>query len=170
MKNRSINGMVSQAAAMFAFVALALIFSVIGGQPVQAQDSTPAPAKVADEMVKAWNELNLDKIVNTFAEDGVLHSVMVDPIKGRAKLREHLGAFLNGATRLELKIKKVAVVGNTVFLERVDDFDYKGKHGAVPVVGVMDIKNGKVQEWREYYDRASLMKEMGLDTPAPAKN
>lgn len=168
MKRLSINGMVSQVASMFAFVALALILAVSGGHPVQAQDSNPA--KVADEMVKAWNELNLDKIVNTFAEDGVLHSVMVAPIKGRDHLREHLGAFLNGATRLELKIKKVAVVGNTVFLERVDDFDYKGKHGAVPVVGVMDIKNGKVQEWREYYDRASLLKEMGLDTPAPAKN
>lgn len=164
--SRMLNGMVSRGAAMFAFFVL-----VLGGHPVQAKDAAePSPVKVAEEMVKAWNDLNVDKIVDMFAEDGVLHSVMVAPIKGRKALRDHLGPFLVGATRLELKLKNVAVVGNTVFLERIDDFDYKGKHGAVPVVGVLDIKNGKVQEWREYYDRASLMKEMGLDTAAPAKH
>lgn len=164
--SRILNGMVSRGAAMFAFLVLAL-----GGHPVQATDTADSPSViVAKEMVKAWDELNVDKIVDLFAEDGVLHSVMVDPIKGRKALRDHLGPFLVGATRLELKLRNVAVVGNTVFLERVDDFDYKGKHGAVPVVGVLDIKNGKVQEWREYYDRASLLREMGLDTPAPAKH
>ncbi len=166
MKSRLLNGKVSYIAAMFAFIVLAT-----GGQPVQAQDKAKdSPTKVAQDMVQAWNELNVDKIVDTFAEDGVLHSVMVAPIKGRKALRDHLGPFLQGATRLELKLKNVAVVGNTVFLERVDDFDYKGRHGAVPVVGVLDIKNGKVQEWREYYDRASLLKEMGLDTAAPEKH
>jgi limonene-1,2-epoxide hydrolase len=29
-------------------------------------------------------------------------------------------------------------------------------------VGVLDIRNGKVREWREYYDRASLLREMGV--------
>jgi limonene-1,2-epoxide hydrolase len=32
----------------------------------------------------------------------------------------------------------------------------------VPVVGILDVRNGKVQEWREYYDRASLMSAMGV--------
>jgi limonene-1,2-epoxide hydrolase len=123
---------------------------------------TKAPLKVAEEMVDAWNKLDLDRIVDTFAEDGVLHSVMIEPVKGREALRTRLGAFLTGATRLNLQLKNVAVVGNTVFLERVDDFDYKGKHGAVPVVGVMEISDGKVKIWREYYDRDQLLHEMGI--------
>jgi limonene-1,2-epoxide hydrolase len=129
--------------------------------------TSKSAVSVAEEMVTAWNNLDVDQIIDTFAEDGVLHSVMIEPIKGRKALREHLSGLLAGATRLELRLKNVAVVGNTVFLERVDDFDYKGLHGAIPVVGVMEISDGKVQIWREYYDRASLMKEMGLNQPAP---
>ena len=49
-----------------------------------------------------------------------------------------------------------------VFIERVDDFVYRGKHGAVPVVGVVEVEKGRVQAWREYYDRAQLLEAMGV--------
>jgi limonene-1,2-epoxide hydrolase len=32
----------------------------------------------------------------------------------------------------------------------------------VPVVGVLEIEGGKITAWREYYDRAMLVREMGL--------
>ncbi|KCZ54758.1 hypothetical protein HY29_13245 [Hyphomonas beringensis] len=121
---------------------------------------------VAMEMVTAWNELDVDGIVNSFAPEGELHSMMKDPIVGRDALRAHMGALLNSATRLELQLKTVAVKGNTVILERVDDFDVNGKHGSVPVVGVLVIEDGHVAEWREYYDRNQLLSEMGMPTSA----
>jgi limonene-1,2-epoxide hydrolase len=43
----------------------------------------------------------------------------------------------------------------------VDDFVYHGNHGEVPVVGVVEVENGHVKAWREYYDRAQLLKAMG---------
>lgn len=144
---------------------LPLFIGVAACQPApQEKEEAPMsdPAlKVANEMVAAWNDLDLDRIIALFAEDGVLHSVMIDPIVGRENLREHIGRVLEGATRLELKIKNTAVVGDTVILERVDDFEVNGRPGAVPVVGVLVIKDGFVAEWREYYDRAQLLSEMG---------
>lgn len=131
------------------------------GQQEEAEMSDPA-LTVANEMVTAWNELDLDRIVETFAEDGVLHSMMIDPIVGRDDLRSHIGKVIEGATRLELKLKTVAVTGNTVILERVDDFDVNGRSGAVPVVGILVIEDGLVAEWREYYDRNQLLSEMGM--------
>ncbi|WP_165793782.1 nuclear transport factor 2 family protein [Hyphococcus luteus] len=125
---------------------------------------------VANEMVTAWNDLDTDRIVALFAEDGSLHSMMKEPIIGREKLRDHIGALLNGATHLELNLRTVAVKGNTVFLERVDEFTVNGKPGSVPVVGVLDIKNGHVVEWREYYDRNQLLSEMGVSAPEPANS
>lgn len=120
---------------------------------------------VAQEMVTAWNELDVDRIANLFAPDAVLHSMMIEPIHGRETLREHLGKLLEHATRLELQLKTVAATGNTVFLERVDDFDVNGQHGSVPVTGVLVIENGMVSEWREYYDRNELLTEMGVIQP-----
>lgn len=122
---------------------------------------------VAKEMVVAWNELDVDKIASLFSEDAVLHSMMIEPIQGRENLREHLGALLENASRLELQLRTVSATGNTVFLERVDDFDVNGKHGSVPVTGVLVIEDGKVAEWREYYDRNELLTEMGVIQPEP---
>lgn len=161
-------GIILSRSVKFALASLALLLAIVTAADGNAEETptTSSPQKVAEKMVKAWNTLNLDMIVDTFSEDGVLHSVMIEPIQGRPALRAHLGAFLVGVTRLDLQLKNVAVVGNTVFLERVDDFDYKGKHGTVPVVGVMEISDGKVKVWREYYDRAQLMREMGIAAPA----
>jgi len=163
MNLRLITRATSSIAVMFV-----LAFALIGASPVNAKDTADSPAlKAAQNMVQAWNELNLDKMIDAFSEDAILHSMMIEPIKGRKALREHLGRLLQGATRLELQLKNVAVVGNTVFLERVDDFDYNGRRGVVPVVGVLEIEDGKVKVWREYYDRAQLLKEMGLEGGLP---
>ncbi len=111
---------------------------------------------VADEMIDAWNTMDWDRMYDTFAEDGILHSVMIDPIVGRETIRRRLTPLLEQLDRIELQIGNKGVVGDVVMFERVDDFVYKGVHSRVPVVGVMEISNGKVDVWREYYDKASL--------------
>ncbi|MFC3052598.1 SgcJ/EcaC family oxidoreductase [Kordiimonas pumila] len=142
-------------------------------QAIAETETEKASLSVAMDMVQAWNELDVDKIADLFAEDAVLHSVMIEPIQGREVLRAHLAALLKGASYLELQLKNVAVSGNVVFLERVDTFKVGEQEGAVPVVGILVIKDGHVQEWREYYDRAQLLSEMGvaqIDSPALNKH
>ena len=124
--------------------------------------------EVAEEMVAAWNDLDADRIADLFTEDAVLHSMMIEPIQGRENLRAHIGALLQGASHLELKLKNVMVSGDTVMLERVDEFTVNGRDGAVPVVGILEIKDGLVSEWREYYDRNQLLTEMGVTSHDPA--
>src|SRR4051812_13311286 len=116
---------------MAAAIGLALMPSV-----GRAAEATPAAA--AKEMVAAWEALDLDRIMRAFSDEPVLQSMMSEPIKGQATIRSHLAALLKGATKLELKVKNQAVVGNIVFLERVDDFILNGRHGSTPVVGVME--------------------------------
>ena len=122
------------------------------------------PLVVAHNMVSAWNALDVNGIADLFAEDGRFQSMMLkDAYVGREAIRAHFAQLLDGATALKLQLRNVAVSAGTVFLERVDFFTYKGRDGSVPVVAVLDIRGGKVAEWREYYDRASLLREMGLD-------
>jgi limonene-1,2-epoxide hydrolase len=66
-------------------------------------------------------------------------------------------------TEVRIVVRNAAVVGDSVFLERVDGFVLDGRPGAMPVVGVLEIEDGKVREWREYYDRATLLRGMGLE-------
>ena len=118
---------------------------------------------VANEVIDAWNNMDWDRAWDTFAEDGVLHSVMSDPVVGKDAVSTRLSAVVDGLTRIELQIINMGIINDVVVLERVDDFDYKGKHSRVPVVGIMEISDGKVNEWREYYDKATLVEALTVE-------
>jgi limonene-1,2-epoxide hydrolase len=117
---------------------------------------------VARDMFDAWNTQDWDRAIGLFAPDGVLHSVMQDPLVGRDAIGERIRSLVRGLERIELRVKALGVIGGRVFVERVDDFDVNGHHGEVPVVGILSIEDGHVTEWLEYYDRATLMRGMGL--------
>ncbi len=119
---------------------------------------------VANEVVDAWNNMDWQRAFDTFAEDGVLHSMMAQPFVGREAISERLYAVVDGLDRIELEVVNMGVINDVVVLERVDDLVYKGKHSRIPVVGVMEISNGKVDEWREYYDKATLMAALTAET------
>ncbi|MAK64751.1 MAG: limonene-1,2-epoxide hydrolase [Maricaulis sp.] len=118
---------------------------------------------VVMDMVDAWNTHDWDRVANLFAEDGVLHSMMVDPVVGRDTIGARISHLGEGIEEITLRVRHVGVIDGVVFIERVDDFTYHGHSGAVPVVGVIEIgEDGLITEWREYYDRAQLLGAMGL--------
>lgn len=133
--------------------------------PIQAQESivTKDPRiAVVEEMIHAWNVRDWNKVGELFTEDGVLHSMMIEPVHGRAAIAARISALGAGIESITLHIHNIGVVGNAVVIERTDEFVYNGHHGKVPVVGVLEIEGGKVKAWREYYDRAQLLAEMGV--------
>lgn len=58
----------------------------------------------------------------------------------------------------ELEVRHVAHAGNVVFIERFETF--RNPDGSVylalPVVGVAEFADGKITEWREFYDSAVI--------------
>ncbi|MCT9935302.1 nuclear transport factor 2 family protein [Planotetraspora sp. A-T 1434] len=123
---------------------------------------TDQKIRVAQDMIDAWNALDWERVISLFAPDGVLHSVMQEPLAGREAIRERLAVLAEGLERLDIRVKAMGVVDDRVFMERLDVFDARGSHGEVPVVGVLRIEDGLVAEWLEYYDRATLLRGMGL--------
>ncbi len=117
---------------------------------------------VVEQMIEAWNTRNWPLVAQLFAEDGVLHSMMIEPVVGRAAIDARISAMGAGISEITLNIRNIGRIGTAVFIERVDSFTYKGHKGEVPVVGVLEVEDGKVKEWREYYDRAELVAAMGL--------
>jgi limonene-1,2-epoxide hydrolase len=117
---------------------------------------------LAREMFAAWDALDWDRVVDLFADDGVLHSVMQEPVVGRDAIAERMAILGSKCERLTLHVKALGVIDGRVFVERVDDFDFDGHHGEVPVVGVLRMDAGRVTEWLEYYDRPTLLAGMGV--------
>ena len=150
---------------MRAFLGLsAVVLALVAApMPAQAADTDASRVAVVKEMIAAWKSADWRKVGDLFAEDGVLHSMMIEPVKGREAIYQRIAALGKGAPGgVVLDVSHMGVIDGLVFIERVDRFVYNGKPGAVPVVGVLDVRDGKVQVWREYYDRAHLLSEMGV--------
>jgi limonene-1,2-epoxide hydrolase len=137
-------------------IALAAML-VAAAPPTRAADTDASRIAVAREMIAAWKAADWRKVADLFADDGVLRSMMLEPVTGRAAIYDRIAALGKGAPGgVTLDVAHMGVIDGLVFLERTDRFVYNGHPGAVPVVGVLDVRDGKVREWREYYDRASL--------------
>lgn len=148
---------------MLGLAALALTLA-IGAAPMRAAaaDTDAERIAVTKDMIAAWKAADWKKVADLFAPNGVLRSMMLEPVVGREAIHARIAALGKGAPDgVTLDVAHMGVIDGLVFIERTDRFVYNGKPGAVPVVGVLDIRDGKVQEWREYYDRAELMKALG---------
>lgn len=129
-----------------------------------APDAAPTANAIAvvEQMFAAWHERDWERAYALFHEDGVLHSMMMEPIVGRAAIRARLEPLLAGIERIDLEVRRIGVVDGAVVVERVDDFVFRGHAGRVPVVGVLEVEDGLIKVWREYYDHAQLRAAMGV--------
>ncbi|MBU1376491.1 MAG: nuclear transport factor 2 family protein [Alphaproteobacteria bacterium] len=113
-------------------------------------------------MAAAWKAMDWRKVADMFTPDGVLHSMMVDPIVGREAVYKRVAGLGDGLESITLNISHMGVVDGILYMERVDEFVIRGKAGSAPVVGVLEFDGPLISVWREYYDRAHLLKNMGL--------
>lgn len=143
---------------------MTVIVLLLMAYPVAAQESegkSLESKKVVDEFMATWTHGNVDKTVSYLAEDVDYINIPLEPIKGRAKAREFLAPFFNKdpliipfAVRTE--IKQTLAEGAIVMQERVDYFKLAGKEWALPVVGIFEVKNGKIAVWKDYFDMGQL--------------
>lgn len=152
-----------------AICAATLFITVAIAGEHETYNSDQAKINVVMKMVNAWNTEDWDQVVDLFTEDGILHSMMVEPIKGRNSINARISHMGKGIDSITLNLKHIGVIDGVVFIERVDEFVYKGHAGSVPVVGVIVVENDRVKEWREYYDRQELLEAMGLSTDFDAQ-
>jgi len=134
---------------------------VLGASPARADTDAQKLATVR-QMIDAWNQRNWQQVYELFAQDGVLQSMMLPPTVGRDAIQQRIAGLAKDISAIELRVRHIGVVDGVVFIERVDDFVYRGRHGAVPVVGVVEVEQGRVKAWREYYDRAQMIDALGL--------
>lgn len=159
MKHRSPNSSLAVLSALFlSFVAL----------PAWA-DTDEEKLATAQKMVDAWNRVDWEAVYALFSEDAVMHSMMSDPVVGRDNIRKRFSRFTPGVERIELQLARIGIIDGAVVMERVDDFVYNGKHSRVPVAGVLEIDNGLVTEWREYYDHHQLAEALTTDDMLAAR-
>ena len=116
---------------------------------------------VVDTFIAAWGKKDLDEIMGFFSDDAVYENVPIDPpSEGLEAIRKTIEGFIGMAEKIEFVVHHQAVNGNIVLNERTDRFLIGEKWAEGRVMGVFELRDGKIAAWRDYFDMAQFTAEM----------
>lgn len=119
-------------------------------------------AEIVRNFCAEWDAPALDGeiIASYFTEDAFYHNIPMEPITGRDAIATALSGMAGVATSKGWEIVNLVAEGDVVMTERIDRFDAQGNAVALPVMGVFELRDGKIASWRDYFDLGTFEKQM----------
>ena len=111
-------------------------------------------SEMVSDFCEAWPGLNREEIVARFTDDAVYRNIpFPGEIIGGAGVADVLLPISGKLAGIEAKVLNVAERGEVVFAERVEVFRRStGEVFELPVVGVFELRDGRISAWRDYFD------------------
>ena len=120
-----------------------------------------ANTKVVEDFIGAWGENDIEKIMTFFDADCVYHNMPVEPVTGTEAIRAVIDGFAGAATAIDWVVHHIAETSSGVVLtERTDRFEVGGKWIELPVMGTFVLRDGKIVEWRDYFEMKQFTDQM----------
>ena len=120
--------------------------------------------EVVDRFIAAWKTRDLELIMSFFHDDAVYTNVPIDPPnRGSEAIRTMIGSFLGMAQAMEFVVHHSAenAAAGIVMNERTDRFLIGERWVELPVMGVFELRDGRIQAWRDYFDLGQFQTAMG---------
>jgi limonene-1,2-epoxide hydrolase len=117
----------------------------------------PSPDDVIRAFVQTWNVVpkpDPDEISKYFAEDAVYHNIPLEPIVGRAAIRQGFVESLHRLDGIHWEVHHQVASGNVVMNERTDTLHSGGRANPVRIMGIFEVTDGLITAWRDYFDMA----------------
>jgi limonene-1,2-epoxide hydrolase len=108
--------------------------------------------QIVEEFCAAVGRKDLSTCESLCAEQVVYHNVGSDPAVGREATLAALKFQFDMFEPIAFVIRNLAVDGDTVLTERVDEITVNGIMAPVPVMGTFEIRGGVIAAWRDYFD------------------
>ena len=112
------------------------------------------------EFVECWASLDADRLIEYFAEDGCYYNMPAQPVKGKNNVKVLISNFLASWTETQWEILNIVESGDVVICERLDRTKTTAGNVDLPCVGVFEMKDGKIKEWRDYFDMNTFVSAM----------
>jgi limonene-1,2-epoxide hydrolase len=121
-----------------------------------------ASSDLIDRFVAAWSSMDVDRIMDFFADDAVYTNVPIDPPnEGAEAIRKTIEGFVGMAQKVEFVVHHQTENDRGVVMnERTDRFLIGDKWAEAPVMGVFEVADGKIRAWRDYFDMAQFTSQM----------
>jgi len=112
-----------------------------------------ANEKLVLDMCKKIETVDVAQLAPYLADDFVFQLIDGQPlIKGKDTFLQFVGQFFSPFERAEFIVHRSHAMGNLVINERTDNFFAKegGTNQSFHVTGFCLVKDGKIQEWKDY--------------------
>jgi steroid delta-isomerase-like uncharacterized protein len=155
-------------------ILLAMLVLPAIAAPPDGKSTTDRDAAVAAKWIAAWNSHNPDKILPLFTDDIVYEDVAFGEVShGSAELRKFAASEFDGVPDLELKLLRADIHGGHGTIEWMfsgtdKDVFKTGKKFSVRGVSVIDMRDGKISRNLDFYDIATIMRQVGVLPTPPA--
>jgi limonene-1,2-epoxide hydrolase len=114
--------------------------------------------RIVTEFCQSLLGADMAKVVTYLSEDVFYHNIPWEPVTGHAGVRKVLDPFVHGenCALTHMDIKNTTSSGNMVMNERLETW-VKGRVKLdLPVLGVFELKDGKISKWHDYFDSATI--------------
>ena len=139
----------------------------------QVKPTSDRDAAVAEKWIAAWNSHNPDKMLPVFTDDVFYEDVAYGEVShGHAEFRKFAASEFEAVPDLELKLVRASVQNGHAPLNGRLAVPTRGstkreKKFTVRGVSVIDVRDGKIARSLDFYDSATIMRQVGL-LPTPS--
>jgi steroid delta-isomerase-like uncharacterized protein len=150
-------------AAVLAVIVLPCIAAQSGAKSAGGRE-----AAVAEKWIAAWNSHDPDKMLAAFTSDVFYEDVAFGEVShGSAEFRRFAADEFAAVPDLKVELVRAAVSNGHGTIEwtfsGTDKDIYKtGKKFSVRGVSVIEVRDGKIARSLDYYDAATIMRQVGV--------
>jgi len=147
----------------FTFVLLAIGLMLL----MQSGSAHPAASNIAESWIAAWNSHDPVRWATHFTPDVYYEDVTFGEINhGSEEAKKFAASFFSDVPDLKLELADSSIEGNHGSIQWIltgtDKGIFKtGKPFKVRGVSIITITNGKISRSVDYYDLATIMKQVG---------
>ena len=113
-------------------------------------------ANTPDEIIRSfcdkWANGDVQEIISYFDKNAIYHNIPMAPANGLDEIRSFIEGFFSTAESIDFEILHQVASGNTVMNERIDTLVIGDATTKLPVAGIFKVLDGKIIEWRDYFD------------------
>jgi steroid delta-isomerase-like uncharacterized protein len=135
---------------------------------VTLQAGAQKKPQISESFIAAWNSHDVERVIPVFTDDVLYEDVTFGAVNhGSAELRKFAASIFEAVPDVKFELVRSSVDKGHGTIEWVftgtDKGLYKtGRRFSVRGVSVIDLRGGKISRNLDFYDAASIMRQVGL--------